>query len=72
MCAFEVGNFVHVFWTSRKDQLQNQWQGPIPITRLITTVTYQIDLGAKVKKDHTFHVNVIRKWNAMSTEVFLA
>ena len=35
-------------------------------------MTYQIDLGVRVKRYQTFHVNCMRKWNSPSAAVFLA
>ena len=35
-------------------------------------MTYQVDLGVRVKKYRTFHVNCIRAWKSPSATVFLA
>ena len=35
-------------------------------------MTYQVDLGARVKRYQTFHVNCIRAWRSPSAAVFLA
>ena len=70
--AFEVGSFVLVFRPTMKDKLANQWQDPFPIAKVLTTVTYQIDLGTKNKQYQTFHVNCMKEWKSLSAEVFVA
>ena len=55
--AFEVGSFVLVFRPTLKDQLVNQWQGPFPVAKVLTPVTYKVDLGGRSKRYRTFHVN---------------
>ena len=32
------------------NKLLNQWQGPYPITEIVTPVTYQVDVGGKGNK----------------------
>ena len=34
-------------------------------------MTYQVDLGARVKRYRTFHVNFIRAWKSPSAALFL-
>ena len=70
--SFEVGSFVLVFRTTMKDKLMNQWQGPFPIVKALTPVTYQVDLEAKTKCYRTFHINCMREWKSPSVAVFLA
>ena len=42
---FDVGEYVLVFRLIRKSKLENQWQGPYIISKKLTEVTYQVDLG---------------------------
>ena len=55
--AFEVGSFVLVFRPTLEDQLVNRGQGPFPIAKVLTPVTYKVDLGGRSKRYRTFHVN---------------
>ena len=34
--TFSVGDFVLVFWPTKRDKLSNQWQNPFPIAKVIT------------------------------------
>ena len=70
--VFAVGDFVLVFRPGKQDKLQNQWQGPFPITKKVTDVTYKIDLGTKIKRYRIFHVNCMRQWTSPASAVFLA
>ena len=70
--VFAVGDFVLVFRPGKQDTLQNQWQGPFPITKKVTDVTYKIDLGTKIKRYRIFHVNCMRQWTSPASAVFLA
>ena len=54
--AFKVGSFILVFRPTLKNKLLNQWQGPFPIAKIITPVTYSVDLGVKNKRYRTFHI----------------
>ncbi len=51
---FTVGDYVLVFRPRKTNKLLNEWQGPFIIMEQITEVTYQVDMGRKVK---TFNVN---------------
>lgn len=42
------------------NKLLAQWQGPYPVRKQVTPVTYQIDMTDKRKRNH---VNMLRKWN---------
>ena len=43
-CSFEVGCFVLVFRLTLVNKLFYQWQGPYPITEVVTPVTYRVDV----------------------------
>ena len=55
-----------------KEQLENQWQSPYIISKKLTEVTYQVDLGTFVKRYRTFHVNCMRKWTSPTPAAFMA
>ena len=67
-----MGDFALVLRQTLKNKLLNQWQGPYPITEIVTPVTYLVDVGGKGNKYWTYHVNCMMKWNSPSTSVFLA
>ena len=62
--AFEVDDFVLVFRPTLKNKLINQWQGPFPIAKRITPVTYSVDLGTKIKRFRTFNINSMKAGEA--------
>ena len=43
-CSFKVGSFVLVFRLTLVNKLLYQWQGPYPITEVVTPVTYRVDV----------------------------
>ena len=43
-CTFEVGSFALVFRPTLMNKLLNQWQGPYPITEVVTPVIYRVDV----------------------------
>ena len=69
---FDVGEYVLVFRPIRKSKLENQWQGPYIISKKLTEVSYQIDLGTFGKRYRTFHVNCMRKWTSPTPATFMA
>ena len=69
---FDVGEYVLVFRPIRKSKLENQWQGPYIISKKLTEVTYQVDLGTFGKRYRTFHVNCMRKWTSPNPAAFMA
>ena len=70
--TFTVGDFVLVFRPGKTNKLHNQWQGPFPIVKIITEVTYQVDLGTRLKQYRTFHVNCMKLWTPPESAAFLA
>ena len=43
-CSFEVGSFMLVFRPTLMNKLLYQWQGPYPITEVVTPVTYRLNV----------------------------
>ena len=64
--------YVLVFRPIRKSKLENQWQSPYIISKKLTEVTYQVDLGTFAKRYRTFHVNCMRKWISPTPAAFMA
>ena len=69
--SFTVGDFVLVFRLEKLTN-DNQWQGSFPIVKIITEVTYQVDLGTRLKRYRTFHVNCMKLWTPPESAAFLA
>ena len=61
-----------MFRPIRKSKLENQWQGPYIISKKLTEVTHQVDLGTFGKRYGTFHVNCMRKWTPPTPAAFMA
>ena len=61
-----------VFQPKKLSKLQSEWRGPVLITKKLTEVTYQVDLGQSPKRFWTFHVNSIKTWNSPILAVFLS
>ena len=70
--TFTVGDFVLVFRPGKTNKLHNQWQGPFPLVKIITKITYQVDLGNRLKQYRTFHVNCMKLWTPPESAAFLA
>ena len=49
----------------------NEWQGPFIVTKQITEVMYQVDIGASGKRHKTFHVNAMKSLTSPAPTVFL-
>ena len=62
--TFQVGEQVLVLLPTSSNKLLAQWHGPYPITKVISGVTYQVDMLDKRKRSRVFHVNMLRKWNS--------
>ena len=58
--------------SGKPNKLHNQWQGLFPIVKIISEVTYQVDLGTQLKLYRTFHVNCMKLWTPPESAAFLA
>ena len=45
-------------------KLTVKWQGPYKVTRKVTDVDYEINVGTSRKKLRTYHVNLLKKWKS--------
>ena len=70
--SFNAGDYVLVFQPRRLSKLQNEWRGPVVITKKLTEVTYQVDLGQGPKRFRTFLVNGMKVWHSPVPVVLLA
>ena len=70
--SFNVGDYVLVFQPRRLTKLQSELRGPVVITKKLTEVTYQVDLGQGPKRFRTFHDNGMKAWHCPVPAVLLA
>ena len=61
--TFQAGDQVLVLLPSTTNKLLAQWQGPYPVTRQITPVTYEVDMFDHKKRKRTLHINMLKKWS---------
>ena len=61
---FQAGDQVLVLLPSSTSKLLAQWQGPYEVVRQVNKVNYCIRMHDKRKKLKTFHINLLKEWNA--------
>ena len=66
-----MGDFVLVFRPIKRSKLENLWQGPYPISKRVSEVTFQIFQGNMGKRFRTFHVNCMTKWTSPVPAAFI-
>lgn len=62
--AFQPGEHVLALLPTSTHKLLAKWQGPYPMKRRISPVTYEVDMFDKQKRRRIFHINMLRKWHA--------
>ena len=60
---FKPGDLVLVLLPTSAGSLTAQWQGPYPVLHRIGSVNYLVDMHDTRKRERTFHVNMLKKWN---------
>ena len=60
---FKPGDLVLVLLPTSAGSLTAQWQGPYPVLHRIGSVNYRVDMQDTRKRERTFHVNMLKKWN---------
>ena len=60
---FQAGDQVLALLPSTTNKLLAKWQGPYPVTRQITPVTYEVDMFDHKKRKRTLHINMLKKWS---------
>ena len=43
--------------------LTAQWKGPYPVLHKASSVNYVVDMHDTRKRERTFHINMLKKWN---------
>ena len=59
----QVEDNVLVLLPSSTNKLLAKWQGPYPVKKVISPVTYEVDMFDHKKRRRVFHINMLRKWN---------
>ena len=65
---FQIGDHVLVLLPSSTNKLLANWQGPYPVKKVISPVTYEVDMFDHQKRHRIFHVNMLRKWNTPTAQ----
>ena len=60
---FKPGDFVLVLLPTSAGSLTAQWKGPYPVLHKTSSVNYLVDMHDTRKRERTFHVNMLKKWN---------
>ncbi|XP_078533942.1 uncharacterized protein LOC144820212 [Lissotriton helveticus] len=59
---FVPGDLVLLLLPSSDHKLLGQWQGPFPVLRVVTPVTYEIETDPTRGVTQIYHVNLLKKW----------
>ena len=57
--SYKMGDEVLLLLPTDQNKLLMQWKGPFKITKKISNMNYQIDMG---KRQQTFHANLLKKY----------
>ena len=68
----QVEDNVLVLLPSSTNKLLAKWQGPYPVKKVISPVTYEVDMFDHKKRRRVFHINMLRKWNTPTIPNLLA
>lgn len=66
--TFEPGENILLLLPTSEHKLLAKWQGPYQIKRRVGPVTYEIEIPSRTPPLHIFHVNMLKKWYARSTQ----
>eukprot|EP00731_Ephydatia_muelleri_P015573 Em0008g1293a len=57
------GDLVLVLLPTSSSSLTAQWKGPYPVLHKASSVNYVVDMHDTRKRERTFHINMLKKWN---------
>ena len=61
----EVGDKALVLLPSLGNKLEMRWQGPYTVTKVFKDgLNYELDTGKVLKQHHTYHINLLSKWQS--------
>lgn len=72
LVSYEVGNLVLVLKPSTGGKLQARWRGPFTITRKLSSTTYRVKKYKEAKKEYTYHINMLQRYNSPSAVCLMA
>lgn len=64
---FAEGDQLLVLLPTITNKLIAKWQGPYLVKAKVTSVSYEIDLSDRKKRQHIFYVNMLKGWNSPTT-----
>lgn len=67
---FKPGDLVLVLLPTTTSSLTAKWKGPYPVLQKVSSVNYVIDKHDTRKRERTFHVNMMKKWNTPQGNAF--
>jgi transposase InsO family protein len=70
--SFDVGEEVLLLLPTTTNKLTVKWQGPFKITRKVTDVDYEINVGSSRKKLRVYHVNLLKRWKSRENVAFFS
>ena len=69
---FTPGAQVLILLPTSNNKLLAEWRGPYPVVRKVSDVNYEVKLTDGRRRNHIFHVNMLREWHSPSAASFLA
>ena len=69
---FQMGDLVMVLLPTSEGVLTAQWKGPYPVLQNTGSVNYVVDMKDTRKRERTFHVNMLKKWNTAMENIHFA
>ena len=65
---FQPGDQVLILLPTCSNKLLAEWHGPYSVVRKISDVNSEVKLTEGRKRNHIFHVNMLREWHSPSAE----
>ena len=62
--SFVEGEEVLVLLPTTEKSLEAKWQGPFRVTRRVSDLNYEVDVGKSRKSLRIYHVNLLKKWKS--------
>ena len=69
---FQIGDLLLVLLPTSAGALTAQWKGPYPILQKIGAVNNVVDMHGTRKREHTFHINMLKRWNTAKDRAYFA
>ena len=68
--SFKVNDEVLLLLPTTTNKLTVKWQGPFKVTRKVSEVDYEINVGTSRKRLRTYHVNLLKAWRSRENVSF--